>query len=348
MPSKEQKKKRIWLRVLVGALIFLAAMVLAIVVAVNFMLNRINRPDLSQTYITPSELEEIDLREAVEENERLEKAGGAPAVVYPELDDSEIQWGSSNRKVLASPKLVNVLLIGQDRRPGEGRARSDSMILVTFNKSAGTIVMTSFLRDLYVQIPGYENNRLNAAYAFGGMELLDETLEDNFGVKVDYNVEVDFSEFSEIIDILGGVDIELTYAEADYLGLSPGMHHMDGDTALAYSRIRYIDSDFSRTNRQRKVLLSLYDSMKNVSAGTALDIVNKIFPLLTTDMSNLEIISLATDLFPMLSGSTVESHHIPAEGTWNYNTVRGMSVIIPDYDANRDYLAGILTPEQDS
>lgn len=334
------KKKRIWLRVLLGILIFLAALVLAVVIAVNVMLNKINRPDLDTTYMTPSELEEIDLREAVEQNQQDPE----PNVVYPELDESQIQWGASTRKVQASPEVVNILLIGQDRRT-ESRARSDAMILATFNKSSGAIVLTSFLRDLYVQIPGYENNRLNAAYAYGGMALLDETLETNFGVQVDYNIEVDFSEFSTVIDTLGGVDITLTQAEADYLGLSPGLNHMDGETALAYSRIRYLDSDFKRTERQRNVLTSVYDSVRGMGFSSALSLVDQVFPLLTTDMTNLQIISLATDLFPMLSGSTITSGRVPADGTWSYATVRGMSVIVADFDANRDYLADTLTPE---
>ena len=90
-------------------------------------------------------------------------------------------------------RIVNILLVGQDRLEGEGRTRSDSMILCTFNKRTRELTLTSFLRDLYVQIPGYGGNRINAAYAYGGMELLEQTLEQNFGVQVDGIVEVDFS-----------------------------------------------------------------------------------------------------------------------------------------------------------
>lgn len=345
MPSEETTtvktaKKRVWPKVLLGIVIFLVALAAAIFITVNFMLNKINRLDQDFSYATESEVEEINLRDAVEQNETED-----PGVVYPELDKSAIDWGNSAYQIQASPDITNILLIGQDRREGETRARSDSMILVSFNQSAGTIVLISFLRDLYVQIPGYSSNRLNAAFAYGGMELLDETLEENFGVEIDYNLEVDFSGFASIIDILGGVDIDLTSSEANYLGLNSGVTHMDGETALAYSRIRYIDSDFSRTGRQRKVLISLYQSLKNVGLTEAIHVVNEVFPLLTTDMSNFQIIATATELFPMLSDSAIASYQIPADGTWSYNTVDGMSVIIPDFDANRDVIAEALTPE---
>ncbi|MFQ9799037.1 MAG: LCP family protein [Clostridia bacterium] len=100
--------------------------------------------------------------------------------------------------------MVNILLIGQDRREGEGRQRSDSMILATINKKSQSIYLTSFMRDMYVPIPGYSDNRINAAYAFGGMDLLDDTIETNFGIHIDGNVEVDFSGFKTLIDMMGG------------------------------------------------------------------------------------------------------------------------------------------------
>lgn len=337
----KRKRRRVWPRVLLGLLIFLLVLVLATVAAVNLVLSKIGRPDPNETYLTPQELEEIDLRAAVEEN-------AEPGVVYPELDESQIQWSTPNQNLRASQDIVNILLIGQDRRPGEGRARSDSMILVSFNRSNDTITMVSFLRDLYVQIPGYDNNRLNAAYAFGGMDLLDRTLEENFGVRVDYNVEVDFTGFSSVIDALGGVDISLSPAEAEYMGLSTGWNHMDGDTALSYSRIRYLDSDFGRTGRQRNVLTSVYKSAKNMGFSNLISLVNDVFPLLTTDMSNLEIVALATELFPMLKNSSLESCHIPADGTYSFNTVRGMSVIVADFAANQDILAEALAPDSNN
>ena len=117
----------------------------------------------------------------------------------------------------ATSNIKSILLIGQDKREGESRQRSDSMILATLDKDQGTVSLTSFMRDLYVAIPGYSTTRINAAYAYGGMDLLDQTLEENFGVKIDGNVEVDFEVFQVLVDKVGGIDLELTQAEADYL-----------------------------------------------------------------------------------------------------------------------------------
>lgn len=342
--SHSRRPRKVWLRILLGILICLAVFILTIVIVVNIMLNKIGRPDPNETYLTPEELTELDktnLREAIDD-------APEPNVVYPKLDESQIQWSTPNQAIQTSQDIVNILLIGQDRRAGETRARSDSMILVTFNKTQKAIILTSFLRDLYVQIPGYENNRLNAAYAFGGMELLDDTLEENFGIQIDANLEVDFSGFSSIIDVLGGVDITLTPTEADYLGLPEGLNHMDGDTALEYSRIRYLDSDFGRTNRQRKILTALYNSAKNMGLADFFSLTDQLFPLLTTDMSNLKIISMITELFPMLSSSHLETLCIPAEGTYSFHTVNGMSVIVADFDANQNILAETLAPSTEN
>ena len=117
----------------------------------------------------------------------------------------------------ATSNIKSILLIGQDKREGESRQRSDSMILATLDKDQRTVSLTSFMRDLYVAIPGYSTTRINAAYAYGGMELLDATLEENFGVKIDGNVEVDFEVFQVLVDKVGGIDLELTQAEADYI-----------------------------------------------------------------------------------------------------------------------------------
>ncbi len=341
-PAAPAPRRRLWLRVLLIVLICLLSLLLTITIVVTVMLGRIGRPDPNETYLTPEELqhqESLDLKSALE---------NAPEtnVVYPELDKSEIQWSAPNQVIgHTSQDVVNILLIGQDRREGETRARSDSMILVTFNRTTGSIILTSFLRDLYVQIPGYDSNRLNAAYAFGGMELLDETLEENFGVEIDANIEVDFSGFSDIIDAMGGVDITLSPSEADYLNLSEGENHMDGQEALAYSRIRYLDSDFGRTGRQRKVLNALFRQIQQMSLTECLSTANELFPLLTTDMSNLKILTLAAELFPMLSGTSLQTLCIPAEGTYSFNSVDGMDVIIADFAANQDLLAQTLAPE---
>ena len=249
--------------------------------------------------------------------------------------------------------IVNVLLVGQDRREGEKRQRSDVMMLCTFNTKKKTVTLTSFLRDTYVYVPDHGFKKLNAAYVYGGFGLLNETLRVNFGVYVDANVEVDFFGFTEIIDLLGGVDITLTQKEADYLNenkgfeynqeenwtLKAGVNHLTGAQALAYSRIRKIDSDFGRTQRQRAVVMALIESYKNKGLGTMLELVPKILPMIRTDLTNGEILSYVTELFPMVAGAEYGTMYIPAKGTWRDAYVTGLgSCLIPDLKENRAIL----------
>lgn len=266
----------------------------------------------------------------------------------PVLKEDEINWGNENQTPIEqSENIVNILLIGQDAREGWGRSRSDSMILVTFNKEKKTITLTSFLRDLYVKIPGYSDNKLNSAYPAGGMELLNETLELNFGVQVDGNVEVDFSHFADVIDVLGGVDMELRNDEANYINrytgryeLGEGLQHLDGEQALYYSRIRHLDADadFSRTNRQRKVINALIEKFRNTKLTTLLGLLDELLPMITTDMSNADIISYATELFPMLADCTIVSQRVPADGEYYLATIREMACVVADMDAARELL----------
>lgn len=259
------------------------------------------------------------------------------------LNPEDITWDESDG--INDDGLLNILLIGQDRRPGEGRARSDSMILVSVNLQTKRVSMISFLRDLYVRIPGYSDNRINAAYAFGGMELLDSTLEHNFGITVDGNIEVDFDGFTEAIDILGGVDITLTDAEAKLVGYKTGgTYTLDGEHALSYARIRYIGTDFGRTERQRTVLNALYTKFKSCDLQTALKLVNSIFPLVTTDMTKTQIVSYVTKGVSLLGDMKLSSYHIPASGAYRNATIRGMSVLVPDLAESKRLLKDVYLP----
>ena len=253
--------------------------------------------------------------------------------------------------VVKEERVINILLIGQDRRAGETRARSDAMILCTFHTGSNTLTMTSFLRDLWVQIPGYGDNKLNAAYVAGGMKLLNETLEKNFGVHIDGNVEVDFQQFTQIIDMLGGIEIELRADEAKYLNralnskdLTSGVQTLNGQQALCYARIRSLDSDgdFSRTGRQRKVLEALICKYRGAGVKTALTLLDDILPMVTTDMTKVQIVEYCWDLLPMLSTMKIVSQRIPAEGTYTTPVIRNMSVLLADMDAARKMLRHTL------
>lgn len=339
MKRKHTSFKRAALRLLCTVLAVILVMMLSVTFYFQHLLGQINYVD-PENSVTLSQ-EQLDAY-LEEEGAASDPAGAATENVEFEEHSTEIGGKGSN--------LVNILLIGQDRREGESRARSDSMILCSFNTKTKTITMTSILRDLYVEIPGYQNNRINASYAAGGMSLLNQTLEENFGIHVDGNVEVDFSQFSQIIDLLGGVTIELRQDEAElinketYSSLSSGSQLLTGEQALTYARIRKLDADgdFSRTNRQRKVLNALVAAYKDSGITTILSMLDDILPMVTTDMSKLEIITYAIALFPMLSGSEISSQRIPADGTYENRMVNGMSVLVADMDANRQMLQETL------
>lgn len=248
---------------------------------------------------------------------------------------------------LSSSKNTNILLIGQDRREGEVRSRADAMILCTLCKSSSKLVMTSFLRDLYVQIPGYRNNRLNAAYAAGGMPLLKRTFQENFGVAIDGCIEVDFRQFSQLIDKMGGIRLQLRQDEAALINetlpepiLHAGFQLLCGDQALAYARIRNLDSDgdFSRTERQRKIIQALLQRCQDTSLPDSLGFIKAAMPMLTTDMPRFQLLSLAREFLPRLAQMHIVSQHIPVEDSFSYEFIQGMSVLVADMGTNRQFL----------
>ena len=260
-------------------------------------------------------------------------------------------WGYKDPEmpdtIIADERLVNILLVGQDRRPGQGRQRSDTMILVTINLQDKTLTLTSFMRDLYVTIPDYANTKLNAAYQRGGFSLLCETLLVNFGVHVDGCVEVDFTGFANIIDLVGGVDIEMRQSEINYLNknygfdLKVGMNHLNGQRALAYARVRAIGSDYERTLRQRKVLTEVFNKCKNLNLSQMTNLLNQALPMLTTNMSSRQITSYLINLFPIISQCEVRQLRIPADRTF----AEVDSFLVPDLEKNRQLLINMLLPK---
>lgn len=260
-------------------------------------------------------------------------------------------------KIEAGSHIFNVLLVGQDRRPGEPRMRSDVMLLVTINTQQRSVTMTSFLRDLYVEIPGYYKNRINVAYYLGGAELLFDTLEYNFGIRPDKFVEVDFNGFQEIADLVGGVDIELTAREASHMNdneafylfpnevwnLKEGMNHLTGSQVLTYARLRKIDptGDFARTERQRKVINAMMEQATELNLLEINDLVLKASDFVTTDMTSKQIMAYAVELFPVLQSlKTVNSLRIPADGQYYMAGIEGIgSVLVPNLEGNRAVIA---------
>ena len=250
--------------------------------------------------------------------------------------------------------VINILLVGSDIRPDEDVGRSDTMILVSINKETKRIVATSFLRDTYVKLPiKNEFHKLNAAYAYGGIELLFETLQYNYGVSVDKYVAVDFLSFIDAIDILGGLDVQVYEDElywfnqyihasnllvepperedSDYVDYADGSYqHLNGKQALAYARFRYVgNGDFTRTDRQRRVVQNIFDKIKTMDVGTIVKLLDSIIPQITTNLTTEECMELIT-LLPEISRYEVVSWHIPDED-FKYMTIDGDDVVAIDF-----------------
>lgn len=335
-----KKKKGNGKRILLTVLCVFFGLVLAVMAAgtiyINVFLNQINRFEETEETLSDHEVEQI-LAET-----------GPPEADYSveEITPEEVTMPTAPaQKIEAEDHIVNILLIGQDRRGSTGRARSDAMILCTVNTQKKTLVMTSFLRDMYVRFPEYNgrtyyNNRINVPYVIGGMEMLNDTLELNFGVQVDHNIEVDFSGFEQIVDMVGGVEIDVTLAEANWLGgkFHTGINQMNGEEALRYSRIRKLDSDFGRTNRQRKVITAILNKVRSMNLSQLTELAENMMALVTTDMSNAQIIKYVLEFFPILPDLQITTQHIPAEGTYYFARIAEMAVIVPDFEANIEIL----------
>ncbi|CRZ34444.1 LytR family transcriptional attenuator [Herbinix hemicellulosilytica] len=271
--------------------------------------------------------------------------------------DEDLNFLSEYEKIADIPvmkdkNVFNVLLIGSDSRDPDDRGRSDAMMVLSVSKKNKEIVLTSLLRDIYLNIPGKKSNRLNAAYALGGAKLLTETIENNFKIKLDGYVAVDFIAFLEIIDILGGVTVEVTEEELPFLNsnirninmflnedtdkdLIPaaGKYLLNGKQTLGYSRIRYAGTDFARTARQRKVLEQIFEKMKNIGLLDILNILNKVLPKVTTNLSEKEIISHIINL-PDYFRYEFKQWRIPVDGSYKYAKIKGKDVLIIDIEKN--------------
>lgn len=275
-----------------------------------------------------------------------------------DLGDNPIAKIVAEDQSEANEKSMNILLVGLDSRKDNYTGRSDSMILCTINKKSKKFVMTSFLRDSYVTIPGHGKDKLNAAYAHGGSNLLANTIYDNYGIVVDRTAVFNFLFVIDIIDYLGGVTVDVTADELPYLNMyihdqneelynlanpnkgqinsGPGTYTLDGNQALGYARIRYVGTDVARSERQRLVLSQCIDKCKKLSTSQLNEMMTLFLPRIKTDLSSGDCLSLVTTL---LRAGSYESGSmaIPIDGTWKDAKVGDQEVIkITDFDANTE------------
>lgn len=256
---------------------------------------------------------------------------------------------------------VNILLVGADAREGETESRSDTMLLVTLDHKNQQIKLTSFLRDSYVEIAGKnKKTKLNAAFFYGGIQTLTDTLELNFKVDIDYYAMVDFEIFTTIVDEIGGVNVEVTEKESRYskwakndgelIPIDAGESVLlNGKQALWYSRMRSLDSDFMRTQRQRKVITAIVEKSKTLSMDELYKLAKTIVPLVKTNLDSKEILSMSSEaLMKKLYTYSIVQQQIPANGTWHDENIAGVGAsLVMDIDENVEILHSFLSEKQE-
>lgn len=320
--------------------------------------------------------------------------------------------------LLNDPMVLNVMLFGADTRADSDKGNSDTIMLMSIDTRHKKIKLLSFMRDTYVKIPGYEDQKLNAAYSFGGAALSVSTIQLNYGILIDRYAVVDFNSFKHIIDVLGGIDVELTADEIEYInwqywinnqaeykntedpeqreivrnnlkqywlynipnseksinpekytfhenssGESVTTVHLNGRQALWHARNRGEDGicsgdDYTRTERQRDVISTIINEMKNANISTILSIIYEIGPMITTNFKTSEITSLATNItkylnYDIISKSTPELdtlgtdfYYSDANNPVYINGEILNCIVIYDWDSYRKKVANFIFENQ--
>ncbi len=244
---------------------------------------------------------------------------------------------------------INILLLGSDQRPYDSGFRTDTIILVTVNSELKTVSMTSFPRDLFVYIPGWTMERINAAFRFGGFEALAKTLEYNFGVRPDHYALINFKGFTTLINELGEIDVEVGETLTDHRDnkgqytVEKGTVRMDGDTALWYVRSRYTSSDFDRARRQQEVLRAIFRKLISLDgARNAVALYDAFDELVETDIGFLDVVGLAP-LAAQVNVGKISSYTIGADVVYPWvNPYNGAQVLLPNFNLTQDIMRQAL------
>ena len=260
--------------------------------------------------------------------------------VYDKEEAKEINNITQNSNKNKENGITNILLVGVDGNNVEKGNRSDSMIIVTIDEKNNDIRLTSLARDTYVAIEGYSTEKLTHAYAYEGASLLINTIKNNFGIDIDKYAAVSFESFEKVIDILGGVEINVTEKEVSQINgvTNSGTQTLSGSQALDYSRIRYIDSAYERDNRQRNVIEALYNKLVADFSGNIMNVLNEVLRYTKTNMSPLEIISIANKAIK-IKDTNFDQVEFPFEEARKDNNISGKGWVIEwDKKYNKDKL----------
>ncbi len=303
-----------------------------IVINTNIEIETENEADLEGTVIDD------------EERERIEQA----------LQDN------LNSGLISTSHVINILLIGSDKRDNTWEGNSDAMILASINNNTKEVILTSIMRDTYVTIPDYGNSKVNLAHALGGAPYLTQTIEANFGIDINYYASVNFNSFISIIDVMGGIPMYVSPAEVkvankyiddmyregniaekgEYLPEEGGNLYLTGTQALAFSRIRYVgNSDYERTERQRRVLEEVFKKARSLSLSQLTQIFNVASPYVTHNIPGDALMNLALTL-PTLLSYEIVSDRIPYDGMYQMVIINNQDMLVPDWPATLANLHG--------
>lgn len=267
--------------------------------------------------------------------------------------------------VPVNDKWWNILLLGGDSRELQNYGRTDSMIIVSVNLADAQVKMTSIMRDTWVKFPGSSvSGKINAANVQGGPELVMETVNEAFGTNIEKYVLVNMNGLVDIIDLVGGIDLEISESEMNYTNEyaasyiesvaaysgetqldSAGLVHMNGLLATSYARNRYTDSDYGRVMRQQKVLLALADCVRGSSLVELLALAKSFLEMTETNLDLTEIASLATTFLSLNLEDGVEQYRVPVDGTFNSGIYDGVWSIRPNFEKNQKLLRQFIYAE---
>lgn len=246
------------------------------------------------------------------------------------------------------PDVLNILVLGLDTRERGGSGRSDVNMIVSIRRTDGRVRLASLLRDTLVPIEGHGWNRLNSAYLFGGPGKSINTVNGVYGTDIQRYVKLDFFAISDIIDAVGGVQVELTKAEVDWLrddGINipagAGAKQLDGAKALAYARIRKLDSDFQRTQRQRNVMKAALKNLQGMGAVQSVALMRKLLGQVRTNIGAAELFSLAATVVSA-RGQQITELTVPVKGSYSFKSYKGMSILSVNFEKNTGALKDFL------
>lgn len=250
--------------------------------------------------------------------------------------------------LMHSSDVYNILLMGVDQAETDGSSRSDSMILLSVDSAHGQLKLTSFMRDMYVTVPGYGQTKLTHAHMYEGPSLTADTIELNFGVRIDAYAKIGYDFFIDLVNGVGGVtidEIDETEARAlaeEWVYVEPGKNiHLTGEQAIKYVRIRHWQSDFARTQRQRKTIGLIVEQAKKLPPTRLLALAKDLAGKIECTVPKAELASLALKTLPCLRGEILQQQ-IPADGTWEDGWRDSLMVLLVDFDANRQILKDFI------